>query len=71
MMQNSNLKRLSLVDLNIGESIESREMLSDMILYNETLIKLNISGNKLIKIKPLIQNLARNCLSNIQKLVLS
>ena len=70
-MTNKTLKNLSLIDLDIGENIEQREVLSNFILYNETLIKLNLTGNKLIKIKPLMQNLVRNCASNIQKLVLS
>ena len=42
-----------------------------MILYNETLIKINLRGNHLIKVKQLIVNLARNRNSNLQILNLS
>jgi Leucine-rich repeat (LRR) protein len=65
------LTSLSLVGLGIGSNIEVRGQLSDLVLYNENIQKLNLRGNNLIKIKPFIQNLVRNCNSNIQKLVLS
>ena len=71
LWNNKTLKHLSLVDLNLGETAEQRDVLSTFFLYNETLTKINLSGNKLIKIKPLFQNLVRNCASNIQKLILS
>jgi hypothetical protein len=71
LLDNKSLTHLSLVDLGMGNSIEIREQISDFIIYNESLVKLNLRGNNLIKIRPMIQNLIRNCNSNIQKLILS
>jgi hypothetical protein len=71
LLDNKSLTNLSLIDLGLGNSIEVREQISDLIIYNETLIKLNLRENNLCKIKPLMTNLVRNCNSNLQKLVLS
>lgn len=74
------MRSLSLIDLDLGGNPEGgtlkttttqKQLIADIVLYNETLRKLDLSGNKLSRLKPLFENLVRNRNSQIQKLVLS
>lgn len=71
LLGNNSIKKLSLVNLDLGRSIELRQMISDLPLYNEYLTSLNIQFNKMIKLKPLIQNVIRNRLSQLSRLIIS
>ena len=71
LLDNKQIEKLSLVDLSLGQNIETRQQIADIFLYNETLKKINLSGNNLIKAKLLISNLVLNMNSNIEILKLS
>ena len=71
LLSNRSLKKLSLVNLGLGNDCDARMGLATVVLYHDSLVSLNLKNNNLIKLKPLIENLVRNGNSNILKLNLS
>ena len=80
LIQNKTLSSLSLVDLDLGDHQQpgsfgvpktQEQLLADILLHNESLVKVDLSGNKLTRLKPLFENLSLNQNNQIQKLVLS
>lgn len=47
LLKNQTLTKLSLIDLGLGERIEWREMVYNLLLYNESIHTLNLSKNGL------------------------
>ncbi len=69
--ENKTIKSLSLKSLELGEHTNDHELVSIILLYNETLEHLDLSRNNLYKSTKIFQNLTRNRNSNILHLNLS
>lgn len=68
---NRSLKSVALRHLGIGEDRYDTELLSAILLYNETLQSLDLSSNRISKLTPLMQQLIRNRCSNLLELNLA
>ena len=71
LQKNSTLQKLTLRHLGLGKKMSQNVLTSSLILYNESIKKLDLRGNSLTNLRVMTNNLVQNLNSKIQRLYLS